>query len=395
LKALAGIRVLDFSRVLAGPLATQLLAELGAEVIKVERPGVGDESRDWEPRTSAGESAYFFSVNRGKRSITLDLKTPRGIEIAAELAAQADVVVENFLPDYMDKLGLGYAALSKGNPQLVYVSATGFGQTGPYRDRKGYDTIFQALSGIMSLTGHPDGPPAKVGVPFADLTSGLWIAICVLTGLVGRASSGRGCHVDFSMLDAQVNLLTIAAARLFALGEDPQRSGTEHPGRVPSAAFQCRDGGWIHISGSDQHWPALCEVLDLAELAGDASLRRNGGRLRARERVMSALSSAMAKRDRAELVARLIAADVPVGEVNSVRETLQDPHVLARGMQQSFHHPVQGEFPALRQPLQMTGFDDPYVGTPPQLGADTKDVLQRYLGLDDQAVQDLKTAGVV
>jgi crotonobetainyl-CoA:carnitine CoA-transferase CaiB-like acyl-CoA transferase len=395
LKVLQNIRVLDFSRVLAGPLATQILAELGAEVIKIERPGTGDESRGWEPRTEQGESAYFFSVNRGKRSITLDLKTLQGVEIATELARKADVLVENFLPGHMERLGLGYAALSDANPRLIYVSSTGFGQTGPYRDRKGYDTIFQALSGIMSLTGHPEGPPAKVGVPFADLTSGLWIAISALTGLVGRASSGRGCHIDLAMLDVQVSLLTIAAARLFALGEDPQRSGTEHPGRVPSAAFQCRDGGWIHISGSDQHWAALCNVLDLQQLAADTALRSNAGRLKAREAVMSALKNAIGARDRAELVAQLIAADVPVGEVNSVREVLEDPHVIARGMQEQFSHPRAGTFPALRQPLRFSGFDAPLVGTPPELGADTRAVLQTYLGLDDAAIEGLRAAKVI
>jgi crotonobetainyl-CoA:carnitine CoA-transferase CaiB-like acyl-CoA transferase len=395
LRALEKIRVLDFSRVLAGPLATQLLAELGAEVVKIERPGTGDESRDWEPHTAQGESAYFFSVNRGKRSVTLNLKSPRGVQIATDLASKADVLVENFLPGYMERLGLGYAALSAANPRLIYVSSTGFGQSGPYRDRKGYDTIFQALSGIMSLTGHPEGPPAKVGLPFADLTSGLWIAISVLTGLVGRATSGRGCHIDLAMLDVQVSLLTIAAARLFALGEDPRRTGTEHPGRVPSAAFQCRDGGWIHISGSDQHWAPLCQALDLQSLAADESVRTNAGRLKARERVMHALQSAISKRDRAELVQQLIAADVPVGEVNSVREVLEDPHVVARGMRDQFSHPREGMFPALRQPVRFSGFDAPSVGTPPELGADTHDVLQRELGLDDQAIEALRAAKVI
>src|SRR5690606_6425551 len=245
-KPLDGIRILDFGRVLAGPMATQILAELGAEVIKIERPGSGDETRSFEPRVESGDSGYFFAFNRGKKSVTLNLKSPRGQDIARRLAQQADVVVENFLPGEMARFGLGYEALSADNPALVYVSCTGFGQTGPYSDRKGYDTIFQALSGVMALTGHPDGPPAKVGVPFADLTSGLWIAISILTGIAGRAQSGRGTHIDLSMLDVQVSMLTIAAARFFLLGQDPERTGTEHPGRVPSAAFECADGRWLH-----------------------------------------------------------------------------------------------------------------------------------------------------
>ncbi|MGH3242017.1 MAG: CaiB/BaiF CoA transferase family protein, partial [Spirillospora sp.] len=279
MRPLDGVTVVDFSRVLAGPLATQILADLGAEVIKIERPGGGDESRAFEPKLPAGESAYFFAFNRGKRSVTLNLRTPRGQEIARDLAARADVLVENFMPGTMDKHGLGYEALAALNPGLIYVSSTGFGQSGPYADRKGYDTVFQALSGIMALTGHPDTPPAKVGIPVSDMTSGLWIVISVLTGLMERRAGGRGGHVDLAMMDVQASLLALAAARIFALDEDPGRTGTAHLGRVPSEAFQCADGGWLHISGSDQHWAALCEVLGLRELAADPDLTANEGRL--------------------------------------------------------------------------------------------------------------------
>jgi crotonobetainyl-CoA:carnitine CoA-transferase CaiB-like acyl-CoA transferase len=395
LKLLQDIVVLDFTRVLAGPFATQICAELGADVIKVERPKTGDECREWEPRTDDGDSAYFFSVNRGKRSITLDLKSRRGAQIAFELASKADVVVENFLPGHMKKLGLGYEALAEVNPRLVYVSCTGFGQTGPYRDRKGYDTIFQALSGLMSLTGAADGPPAKAGLPFADLSSGLWAAISMLAGLVGRGKSGRGCFIDLSMMDVQVSLLTIAAARLFALGEEPTRCGTEHLGRVPSAAFECRNEQWVHISGSDQHWVATCEVLNLTDLAADESLRTNAGRLRARDRIMTAMRAAIGERARDQLVAQLIAADVPVGEVNSVREVLDDPHVAARGMQVAFERPGGGEFPALRQPLRITGAEQPDVGAPPQLGAHTREVLRSRLAMDERTIEELALAGVI
>ena len=355
---LAGLVVLDFSRVLAAPMATQILAELGATVIKVERPRTGDESRAWEPMLQQGEgareSAYFFAFNRGKQSITLNLKSPAAQQIARDLARGADILVENFLPGDMDRLNLGYETLAAENPRLIYVSNTGFGQDGPYRDRKGYDTIFQALSGVMALTGHADGPPAKVGVPFADLTSGLWITIAVLAALAGRTASGRGSHVDVAMLDAQVSLLTIAAARLFALGEEPRRTGTEHPGRVPSAAFQCRDGGWLHISGSDQHWPAICSVLGLS-----LDLPRNADRVAGRAAVMAAMTVAIAGRDRGPLAEALRAADVPAGEVNSVSEILSDSHIEARGMVGSFEHPVAGRFPALRLPLAGGGWGAP------------------------------------
>lgn len=395
MKPLDGIRILDFSRVLAGPMATQILAEMGAEVTKVERPGSGDESRVFEPRVAGGESAYFLAFNRGKRSLTLNLKSAKGQELARRLAAASDVVVENFLPGEMERFGLGYETLAALNPGLVHISSTGFGQTGPYRDRPGYDTVFQALSGVMHLTGHADGPPAKAGVPIADMSSGLWIAIAILSGLAGRARHGKGCRVDLSMMDVQASLLALAAARLFALDEDVTRAGTEHPGRVPSAAFECRDGGWLHISGSDQHWPALCIVLGLAELAADRALDSNAGRVADRERVMAALRAVIRQHDRAPLAQRLRAAGIPAGEVNTVREILGDPHMAAREMVGAFEHPRAGRFPALRTPVRFDGFDDPAIGCPPMLGADTGRILSDELGLGAAEIDALKAEGVI
>jgi crotonobetainyl-CoA:carnitine CoA-transferase CaiB-like acyl-CoA transferase len=391
---LAGITILDFSRVLAAPMATQILAELGATVVKVERPGSGDETRGFEPRLPHGESAYFFAFNRGKRSVTLDLKDERGRDVARRLAAGADVVVENFLPGVMDRLGLGYDALSADNPGLVYVSTTGFGQTGPDRSRKGYDTVFQALSGVMAMTGEPDGPPSKTGIPVADMSSGLWVAIAVLTGLAGRATSGQGRHLDVSMMDVQLSLHALNAARLFALDEDPARTGTEHPGRVPSAAFQAGDGGWLHISGSDQHWAPLCTVLGLDDLADDPDLTRNAGRVAHRDRIMRALRGAIAQHDRDPLVKALQAVDVPAGEVRSVREALADPHVIARGAVGTFTHPTEGEFPALRTPLRDSGAEPPPTDPPPLLGEDTDAVLAGA-GLSATDIEDLRRAGVL
>lgn len=392
---LAGLVVVDFSRVLAGPMATQILAELGATVVKVERPGAGDETRSFEPRLPHGESAYFLAFNRGKRSVTLDLKDDRGRDVARRLAAGADVVVENFLPGTMDRLGLGYDDLSAGNPGLVYVSATGFGQTGPDRDRKGYDTVFQALSGIMHMTGEPGGPPSKTGVPVADLSSGLWIVIAALTGLAGRGATGRGRHLDVAMMDVQLGLQVLNAARLFALDEDPARTGTEHPGRVPSAAFACADGGWLHISGGDQHWPALCRVLGLDDLAADPGLAANAARVARRDEVMAALRAAIAGRERDLLVKELQDADVPVGEVRTVREALDAPQARAREVVTSFEHPAEGTFPALRTPLREAGATPPPVAAPPLLGADTDAVLTGLAGLSPQEIAELRAAGVV
>lgn len=392
---LAGITILDFSRVLAAPMATQILGELGATILKVERPGSGDETRGFEPRLPAGESAYFFAFNRGKDSVTLNLKDPRGARLARRLAADADVVVENFLPGTMERLGLGYDDLSAENPGLVYVSATGFGRTGPDRDRKGYDTIFQALSGVMEMTGSPDGPPAKTGVPIADMTSGLWVVIAVLTGLAGRSGDGRGRHFDVSMMDVQLGLHALNAARLFALDEEPVRTGTEHPGRVPSAAFRTADGGWLHISGSDQHWLPLCEVLGLDDLAADTALRHNSGRVAERERVMRGLTDAIAGRRRDALLERLLAADVPVGEVRTVREALDSPQARAREVVTAFEHPTEGEFAALRTPLREDGCASPDAAAPPLLGADTDTALTDRLGLTTDEIAELRREGVL
>ncbi len=395
MRPLEGIRVLDFSRVLAGPMATQILAEYGAEVTKVERPGIGDESRDFEPRFPNGPSAYYTAFNRSKRSIALDLKAPEGRRLAFDLAATADVVVENFLPGEMAKYGLDYAALAAVNPGLVYVSNTGFGQSGPYSDRKGYDTIFQALSGAIDLTGHPDGPPAKVGLPFADLTSGLWIAISVLTGLVGRNLTGKGTHVDLSMMDVQVSLLALPAARYFALGETPTRTGTGHLGRVPSAAYPCRGGEWLFISASDQHWEPLCRVLGLADLLADAELARNRHRVRRRDEVEAALKAAIATRDRHELAEALRAEGVPAGEVNTVPDILNDPHTTAREMVQSFDQPGRGATPGLRTPARLSAYDLPRFETPPSLGQDTRAILSQTLGLDEATIADLYAKGAI
>jgi crotonobetainyl-CoA:carnitine CoA-transferase CaiB-like acyl-CoA transferase len=392
-KPLDGLLVLDFSRVLAGPMATMILAELGARVIKIEQPGAGDESRTWEPRveSAAGpESAYFFAVNRSKESITLNLRKPSARGLARRLALKADILIENFPTGTMAKFGLDAAALAADNPGLVYVSNTGFGQTGPYAERKGYDTIFQAMGGMMGLTGELGGGPVKAGLPTGDLTAGLWIVIAALTGVAGRTRAGHGCHIDLSMFDVQVSLLTIAAARYFALGEVPPRSGTEHPGRVPSASFRCRDGKYLHITGSDQHWAPLCKALKLDDLLADAALAKNAARVARREEVMRALSGAIAEWDRPALLAALDTVDVPAGPVNALDEVLADPQVAARAMVGGFDHPTVGAFRALGQPIKFAGFDNAEIGRPPLLGEHTELVLKRELGLTDAEIAALR-----
>ncbi|MBM3650955.1 MAG: CoA transferase [Alphaproteobacteria bacterium] len=394
MKPLAGLVVLDFSRVLAAPLATMIFAELGATVIKIERPGSGDETRQWEP-TIGKESGYFFAFNRAKHSVTLNLKSAKAQAIARQLAAKADIVVENFPPGTMAEMGLGYEDIKAVNPRAIYIANTGFGQNGPYAQRKGYDTIFQAMSGLMSLTGEPDRGPAKAGLPMSDLTSGLWIAVAALSGLAGRAQSGHGCFIDLSMFDAQVAQLTIAAARFFALGEVPPRTGTEHPGRVPSAAFQCRDGRWLHITGSDQHWEPLLKALGLDSLLEDEALKKNAARVERRDEVMGALSYAISRLDRAPLLEALERADVPAGPVHALDEVLADPHTRARGLVGSFEHPSVGKFPALRLPLRYEGYDNPEIGRPPLLGEHTEAVLRDMLGLTQDEIAALRSEKAV
>jgi crotonobetainyl-CoA:carnitine CoA-transferase CaiB-like acyl-CoA transferase len=372
MKPLDHLTILDLSRVLACPFASMILAELGARVIKVEQPGSGDETRGFEPQL-AQDSAYYFACNRSKESISVDLRSDQGRQTIRELAARADVLVENFPVGTLGRHGLDFATLSGLNPALVYVSCTGFGQSGPYAKKKGYDTVFQAMGGLMSLTGERGGGPVKPGLPVADLTSGLWVAIAILAALAGRSRTGKGCHVDFSMLDGQVALLTLAAARYFALGEVPPRLGTEHPGRVPSATFRCRDGKFAHITASDQHWKPLCKAFGLEEWG--RAFPSNEIRVEKRDEIMRVLTEATAMLDRADLLKLLDDADVPVGPVNDVAEILADPHVRARQLVGSFDYPGVGEFKALALPYKFLGWDNPQIGRPPTLGEHTQKIL--------------------
>ena len=392
MKPLDGLLIVDLSRVLACPFATMILAELGARVIKVEQPGAGDETRSFEPRL-AKDSAYYFACNRSKESITVNLRSDEGRKVIRGLAAKADVVLENFPVGTLARYGLDFVNLSALNPRLIYVSCTGFGQSGPYAQKKGYDTVFQAMGGIMSLTGERGGGPVKPGLPVADLTSGLWIAIAILASLAGRERTGKGCSVDFSMLDGQVSLLTLAAARYFALNEVPPRLGTEHPGRVPSATFRSKDGKYAHITASDQHWAPLCRALGV-ETWGTA-FADNATRVARRDEVMNVLSAQIAELTRAELIAKLDEVEVPVGPVNDVAEILADPHVRARRLVGSFDYDGVGEFKALALPYKFLGWDNPEIGAPPTLGQHTESVLAELLGLSANDVARLRSAKAI
>jgi len=394
MRPLEGIKILDLSRVLAAPLGTMILGEMGATIWKVEQPGQGDETRINHPFIK-GESGYYFVANRGKQSMTLNLKMKEAQDIVRDLARQADVVVENYKVGTLKRFGLDYESLKAINPKLVYVSLTGFGQDGPYAERRGYDTVVQAMSGIMSLTGERGRGPVKAGLPVADLMSALWVMIAILTGLAGRNTSGHGTYIDVSMLDTQVGMLSIAAARYFALGEVPERMGTEHLGRVPSSTFECGDGKWVHVTTSENQWPDLCRALGISEWGARPEVALNDARLANREEVMSKLRSEISKWKRVDLLEKCNAENVPIGPVNDVADVLSDPHVLARGLVKKFNHPTVGEFPGLAVPLKFTDLDNPEFGCPPLLGQHTETILKQQLGKSDAEIQQLREKGVI
>jgi crotonobetainyl-CoA:carnitine CoA-transferase CaiB-like acyl-CoA transferase len=402
--ALSHLRVLDLSRVLAGPWATQVLADLGAEVIKVERPGRGDDTRAWGPpylRDAAGEdtdqSAYFLAANRGKKSVTIDFRTQRGQRLVRSLAARSDVVVENFMPGALARYGLDYEALSADNPRLVYCSITGFGQTGPYRDRPGYDFTVQALGGLMSLTGAPDeagGEPTKVGVALADILTGLYAAIAVLAGLAHRDRTGRGQHVDLALLDVQVACLANQAMNYLASGVPPGRLGNAHPNIVPYQSFRARDGHFVVAVGNDGQFQRLCDLLARPELAGDERFATNAGRVRHREILVPMLQAAFAERDAADWLAGCAEAGIPAAPINDVGEVFADAQVVHRGLRLDLPHPLAGLVPLVASPLRMSETPPRYERPPPTLGQDTADVLVE-LGLDEAEIDRLREDGII
>jgi crotonobetainyl-CoA:carnitine CoA-transferase CaiB-like acyl-CoA transferase len=400
MRPLEGVTVIELGRVLACPFACMILAELGARVIKIEHPVGGDETRGYEPFVGSADgdrerSAYFFACNRSKESITVNFRSEAGQAIIRDLAGKADVLVENFPTGTLGRYGLDWASLRQLNDRLIYISCTGFGQDGPLHTRKGYDTVFQAMGGLMSLTGEMGGEPVKAGLPLADLTSGLWIVIAVLSSVVGRERSRTGAFVDMGMLDGQVSLLTLAAARYFALGEVPSRMGTEHPGRVPSATFACADGGFVHITGADQHWMPLCSALGLEAWGGSPRFAGNSDRVRCREEIMETLTKTIGAMARDELMARLDTYSVPCGPVRAVDEVLNDAHTRARRSVRKFDHPHAGLFDGLALPFKFDGFDDPSFDRPPLLGEHTDSVLKGLLNYDQGRIARLRQEKVV
>ncbi|MDX1606994.1 MAG: CaiB/BaiF CoA-transferase family protein [Candidatus Competibacterales bacterium] len=400
--ALSHIRVLDLSRVLAGPWAGQVLADLGAEVIKIEQPGRGDDTRAWGPpylRDASGadtsESAYFLSANRGKRSVTLDLGTDEGQRLARALAAQSDILLENFKVGGLARYGLDYDSLSALNPGLIYCSITGFGQTGPYAGRPGYDFMIQAMGGLMSLTGEPDGEPQKVGVALADVLTGLYATVAVLAALAHRERSGEGQHIDLALLDVQLASLANQAMNYLASGVSPRRLGNAHPNIVPYQAFATADGHVIVAVGNDRQFARYAEVLGCPELAADPRFATNRSRVEHRDELVPLLQPRMATRTSAGWLETLEAAGIPCGPINTIGQVFDDPQIRHRGMRLELPHPLAGTVPLVASPLNFSATPVEYVRPPPTLGQDTEQILGERLGLDRETLEALRAQGVI
>ena len=391
---LTDLLVLDVTRVLAGPFAGMVLADLGAEVIKIERPGRGDDSRAFGPFRN-NVSAYFASVNRGKKSVTLDLATPEGRDIFLRLAERADVVVENFRPGVMARLGLGWDALRARNPGLVYAACSGFGQTGPYAHRPAYDAVVQAMGGIMSLTGEDGGAPVRVGVSIADITAALCTVVGVLSALHQRERSGEGQMVDVAMLDCQVGILENALARYFVSGDVPGRLGTRHPSIAPFQAFDTADGSLVLAIGNDRLWEHFCHTVGRDELATDARFATNALRAQNVADLLPIMAALLRSRPTAWWLSEMEAAGIPCGPINSIDRLAADPQVAAREMIQEVLDPAAGPMQMAGVPIKLSATPGAIAGPAPALGAHTDEVLGQHLGLDAASVARLREAGVV
>jgi formyl-CoA transferase len=403
---LAGIRVLDLTRVLAGPWAAQTLADFGAEVIKVERPGHGDDTRKWGPpflRGSDGaetaDAAYYLSCNRGKKSLTLDIAHPRGRALARSLALASDVVLENFKVGDLARHGLDYATLARDHPRLIYCSITGFGQDGPYRDRPGYDFMVQGLGGLMSVTGErddlPGGGPQKVGVAVSDLFTGMYATSAILAALLERTRSGTGQHIDLALLDVQVAMLANLSASYFVAGKAPARMGNAHQNIVPYHVFRAADTFLIVAVGNDGQFARFCEVAGAPEWALDPRFATNPERVRHRELLVGLIGDRLRTRPAREWLALLEPAGVPCGPINDLSQVFADPQVRHRGLQVSAPHPAAGTVTMVANPIRFSATPIAHDRAPPMLGEHTGEVLREVLGLDPAQIAELRSQGVV
>lgn len=404
--ALSHIRVLDLSRIMAGPWATQMLADLGAEVIKIERPETGDDTRIFGPPwikdadgRDTSESAYYTSCNRNKKSVAIDIAHPEGRQLIYEMAAKSDVFIENFKAGGLRQYGLDYDQLSKLNPRLVYCSITGFGQDGPYAKRAGYDFLIQGMGGLMSITGRPDGEPGegpqKVGVALTDILTGLYATIAIQAALADRDRSGKGQYIDLALLDVQVACLANQAMNYLTTGEEPKRMGNGHPNVVPYQDFPTQDGHMILTIGNDSQFAKFCTAVSQPEWANDDRFRTNAARVANRHELLPMIQELTRVRTTAEWISLLEGYGVPCGPINGLKAVFADPQVVHRGMQIRMPHPLAAEVSLVANPIRMSGTPVEYRNAPPTLGANTEEVLRTLLDIDAVRIEELRRAAVI
>jgi crotonobetainyl-CoA:carnitine CoA-transferase CaiB-like acyl-CoA transferase len=392
---LAGVTVVDFTRVLSGPYCTMLLGDMGARVIKIEQPGRGDDTRAWGPPFVHGESAYFLSINRNKESLTLDLKHPAARSVLDCLLERADVLVENFRPGTMERLGLSFETVASRYPRLVYCSISGFGQTGPRRDEPGYDAVMQGEGGLMSITGAADGPPFRLGVAISDIVTGMFAAQGIAMALLARIRSGRGQRVDVGMLDSTAALLTYQAGIYFATGTTPGRMGNRHPTIVPYETFAASDGQFVVAVGNDEQWRRFCGVLGAPGLADDPRFAVNRARVNHYEELRPLIAERLRSRTRGEWVEALKGAGVPCGSVRDVAEVLQDPQLDARAMVETVEHVSAGALRVLGVPVKLSETPGAVRSAPPALGQHTEPILKGDCGLSSADIEELRMSGAI
>lgn len=392
---LDGIKVLDLSRVLAGPWTGMTLADLGADVIKIENPKGGDDTRLYMPPDVAGESGYYLSCNRSKKSVALDFSKPEGQEIVKQLALWADILIENYRFGNMERYGLGYEALSKLNPRLIYCSISGYGRKSPAAKQAGYDTIIQAESGIMSVTGEQGGDPVKVGVSISDLLAGMNATQAILAALIARDRDDRGQHLDISLLDCSVNALAFHGANFFISNKVPQRYGTKHPNLVPCQAFDTADGKLALVIGNDRQFQKLCDAMDLSDLAADPLFKENKGRVENRSSLVPVLESAFREASTDYWVELLRAGGLPVGAIRDIKDVLAAPEIIARGMIQEIEHPTAGTIRLIGSPLNFSETPTATPTHPPLLGEHTDDVLRDVVGVSKSQISKLRRDAVI
>ena len=396
-KALQGVRILDVSRVLAGPFCTQILADFGADVIKIEKPGMGDDTRKWGPPFVAGteESAYYLAANRNKRSLAVDFSQPEGRDIILKLIPYCDILVENFKVNDLARYGLSYAQLKDRFPRLIYCSITGFGQTGPYAARAGYDFLAQGMGGLMSLTGAPDGEPVKVGVANADLAAGMYAATAILAALRHRDHSSQGQYIDLSLLDCQLAWLSYEAENTLLSNEAPKRRGNSHPNIVPYQTFQAADGYIILAIGNDRQFSRFCEFAEISEIAADSNFATNQARVFNREILTPYIAGIIRGKSRAYWIEGLEPLGVPCGPVNSLKEALAHPQIVARERVKKVVHSSGVEIPLLMNPVKMTKTPPIYEKSPPFLGEHSREILEQILEFKEEDIARLYEGGVI